>query len=119
MQCDDCDAVGGVALDKQVMHYIADSAATCSMTPNSDGLTCYRECSRPLGLANGEEITIVGYGDLTVDFRANHGWVRVEMNDVAHVPQLSYNLISLPSMAQKGHTYTGDKDGVTLELKGG
>ena len=113
------DAVGGVALDKQVMHYIADSAATCSMTPNSDGLTCYRECSRPLGLANGEEITIVGYGDLTVDFRTNHGWVRVEMNDVAHVPQLSYNLISLPSMAQKGHTYTGDKDGVALELKGG
>ena len=113
------DAVGGVALDKQVMHYIADSAATCSMTPNSDGLTCYRECSRPLGLANGEEITIVGYGDLTVDFRTNHGWVRVEMNDVAHVPQLSYNLISLPSTAQKGHTYTGDKDGVTLELKGG
>ena len=113
------DAVGGVALDKQVMHYIADSAATCSMTPNSDGLTCYRECSRPLGLANGEEITIVGYGDLTVDFRTNHGWVRVEMNDVVHVPQLSYNLISLPSMAQKGHTYTGDKDGVTLELKGG
>ena len=113
------DAVGGVALDKQVMHYIADSAATCSMTPNSDGLTCYRECSRLLGLANGEEITIVGYGDLTVDFRTNHGWVRVELNDVAHVPQLSYNLISLPSMAQKGHTYTGDKDGVTLELKGG
>ena len=113
------DAVGGVALDKQVMHYIADSAATCSMTPNSDGLACYRECSRPLGLANGEEITIVGYGDLTVDFRTNHGWVRVEMNDVAHVPQLSYNLISLPSMAQKGHTYTGDKDGVILELKGG
>ena len=113
------DAVGGVASDKQVMHYIADSAATCNMTPNSDGLTCYRECSRPLGLANGEEITIVGYGDLTVDFRTNQGWVRVEMNDVAHVPQLSYNLISLPSMAQKGHTYTGDKDGVTLELKGG
>ena len=113
------DAVGGVALDKQVMHYIADSAATCNMTPNSDGLTCYRECSRPLGLANGEEITIVGYGDLTVDFRTDHGWVRVEMNDVAHVPQLSYNLISLPSMAQKGHTYTGDKNGVTLELKGG
>ena len=113
------DAVGGVALDKQVMHYIADSAATCNMTPHSDGLTCYRECSRPLGLANGEEITIVGYGDLTVDFRTNHGWVRVEMNDVAHVPQLSYNRISLPSMAQKGHTYTGDKDGVTLELKGG
>ena len=41
------------------------------------------------------------------------------MNDVAHVPQLSHNLISLPSMTLKGHTYTGDEDGVTLKLKGG
>ena len=89
------------------------------MTPDADGLTNYRECSRPLGLANGEEIPIVGYGDLTVNFRTDHRWVRVKMNDVAHVPQLSHNLISLPSMTLKGHTYTGDKDGVTLKLKGG
>ena len=41
------------------------------------------------------------------------------MNDVPHVPQLSYNLISLPSITQKGHTYVGDKDGVTPKLKGG
>ena len=113
------DRVGGEALDKQVVQYIADSAATCNMTPDADGLTNYRECSRPLGLANGEEISIVGYGDLTVNFRTDHRWVRVKMNDVAHVPQLSYNLISLPSMTLKGHTYTGDKDGVTLNLKGG
>ena len=103
------DAVGGVALDKQVVQYIADSAATCNMTPDADGLTNYRECSRPLGLANGEEISIVGYGDLTVNFRTDHRWVRVKMNDVAHVPQLSHNLISLPSMTLKGHTYMGDK----------
>ena len=113
------DRVGGEALDKQVVQYIVDSAATCNMTPDADGLTNYRECSRPLGLANGEEISIVGYGDLTVSFCTDHGWIRVEMNDVAHVPQLSYNLISLPSMTQKGHTYAGDKDGVTLKLKGG
>ena len=113
------DRVGGEALDKQVVQYIADSAATCNMTPDADGLTNYRECSRPLGLANGEEISIVGYGDLTVSFCTDHGWIRVEMNNVAHVPQLSYNLISLPSMTQKGRTYTGDKDGVTLKLKGG
>ena len=113
------DRVGGEALDKQVVQYIADSAATCNMTPYADGLTNYRECSRPLGLANGEEISIVGYDDLTVNFRTDHRWVRVKMNDVAHVPQLSYNLISLPSMTLKGHTYTGDKDGVTLKLKGG
>ena len=113
------DGVGGEALDKQVVQYIADSVATCNMTPDADGLTNYRECSRPLGLANGEEISIVGYGDLTVNFRTDHRWVRVKMNDVAHVPQLSYNLISLPSMTLKGHTYTGDKNGVTLKLNGG
>ena len=113
------DRVGGEALDKQVVQYIADSAATCNMTPDADGLTNYRECSRPLGLANGEEISIVGYGDLTVNFRTDHRWVRVKINDVAHVPQLSHNLISLPSMTLKGHTYTGDKGGETIKLKGG
>ena len=58
------DLVGVVALDKQVVQYIADSVATCNMTPDADGLTNYRECSRPLGLANGEAISIVGYGAL-------------------------------------------------------
>ena len=113
------DRVGGGALDKQVVQYIADSAVTFNTTPDADGLTNYRECSRPLGLANGEENFIVGYSDLTVSFCTDHGWIRVEMNDVAHVPQLSYNLISLLSMTQKGHTYTGDKNGVTLMFKGG
>ena len=112
------DAVGGVALDKKVVQYIADSAATCNMTPDTDGLTNHRECSRPLGLANGDAISIVGYGDLTVNLRTDHGWVRVEMNDVAHVPLLNY-LIPLPSMTLQGLTYNGDKDGITLKLNGG
>ena len=112
------DAVGGVALDKQVVQYIADSAATCNMTPDTDGLTNHRECCRPLGLANGDAISIVGYGDLTVNLRTDHGWVRVEMNDLAYVPLLNY-LIPLPSMTLQGLTYTGDKDGITLKLNGG
>ena len=111
------DAVGSVALDKQVVQYIADSAATCNMTPDADGLTNHREFSRPLGLANKNAISIVGYGDLAVNLRTDHGWVRVEMN-VAHVPLLNY-LISLPSMTLQGNTYTGDKDGITLKLNGG
>ena len=112
------DVVGGVALDKQVVQYIADSAATCNMTPDADGLTNCRECSRRLGLANGEAISILGYGDLTVNPRTDHGWVRVEMNDVVHAPLLNYDLISLPSMTLQGHTYMGDKDGITLKLHG-
>ena len=30
---------------------------------------------------------------------------------------MSYNIISLPSLALKDHTYVGDKDGVTVKLK--
>ena len=108
-----------MALDKQVVQYIADSAATYNMTPDADGLTNYRECSRHLGHAKEEAISIVWYGDLTVNLRPDHGWVRVEMNDVAHAPLLNYNLISLPSMTLQDHTYTGDKDDITLKLNGG
>ena len=99
------------------MQYIADSAATCNMTPDADGLTNYRECSRPLGLANGGTSSIAGYGGLTVAFRSDNGWVHVKLHDVARGPLLSYNLISLPSLALKGHTYAGDKKGVTLKVK--
>ena len=51
------------------MQYIADSAAACDMTSDAYGLTNYRECSRPLGLANGGTTSIAGYGNLTVVFR--------------------------------------------------
>ena len=103
--------VGGGELSKQVVQYIADSAATCKMTPDADGLTNYRKCSRPLGLANGGTISIADYGDLTVAFRSDNGWVHVKLHDVAHIPLLSYNVISLPYLALKGHTYAGGKDG--------
>ena len=64
------EEVGGGELGKQVVQYIADSAATCNMTPDADGLTNYRECSRPLGLTNGGTASIAGYGDLAVAFRS-------------------------------------------------
>ena len=44
--------------------------------------------------------------------------MHVKLHDVAYAPLLSYNSISLPSLALKGHTYAGDKDEVTLKLKG-
>ena len=113
------EKVGGGELGKQVVHYIADSAATCNMAPDADGITNYRECSRPRGLANGGTNSIVGYGDLTEAFYSDNGWVHVNLHDVAHTPLLIYNLISLPFLALKGRTYEGDKDEVTLKLKGG
>ena len=110
----------GGELGKQVVQYVADSAATCNRTSDADGLTNYRECSRPLGFANGETASIAGYGNVAVAFRSDKEWVHVKLQDVAHAPLLSYNLISLPSLALKcHHTYAGDKNEATLELKGG
>ena len=101
------------------MQYIADSAAACSMTPDAVGLTNYRKCSRPLGLANGGTTSIARYGDLAVAFRSDNGWVHVKLHDVAHTPLLSYILISLSYLALKGHTCAGVKDAVTVKLKEG
>ena len=46
-------------LDKQVAQYIADRGATCHMTPDADGSTNYRECSRPLGLTDRRKNAIL------------------------------------------------------------
>ena len=114
------EEVGSGELGMQVVQYIADSKTAYNMTPDADGFTNSRECSQPLGLANGGKPSIAGYCDLTVAFRSDNEWVRVKLHDVARAPLLlSYNLISLPSLALKGHTYAGDKDGVTLKLKRG
>ena len=66
------------------MQYTADSSTTCNMTPDADGLTNYRECSRLLGLASGGTTYIAGYGEVIVAFRSDNGWVHVKLHDVAH-----------------------------------
>ena len=113
------EEVGDEESDKQVAQYIADSGATCHTTPNADGLTNYRECSRPLGFVDRRKISIAGYGDLTVAFRSNDSWVHVKLHDVARVPLLSYNLVSLISLPQEGHPSAVEESEVALKLKGG
>ena len=64
------EEVGSRELGKNVVQYIADSAATCNTTPEADGLTNYRECSRPL--ANEGTTSTAGFGELTVAFRLDN-----------------------------------------------
>ena len=113
------EEVGDKELDKQVTQYIADSEATCHLTPDADGLTNYREYSRSLGLADRREISIAGYGDLTVAFRSIDSWVHVKLHDVAHAPLLSCNLILITSLEQEGHPSAIEESRVTLKLKWG
>ena len=41
------EEVGGGELVKQVVQYIADSAATCNMTPDADGLPIPKSVTNP------------------------------------------------------------------------
>ena len=114
------EEVGDGELDKQLTQYTADSSgATCHMTSNADGLNNYQKCSRPLGLPDTRKISIAGYGDLTVAFRPNDSWVQIKLRDVAHIPLLSYNLVSLTALAQESQPSAVEESGVTLKLKGG
>ena len=76
--------VHGGELGRKVVQYDAASATTCNMPPDADGLTNYRERRRPLGLADGGTTSMAGYGDLTVAFRSDNGWVHVKLHNVAH-----------------------------------
>ena len=79
------------------------SAAILNMTPDTDGLANYRECSQPLDLAYGGKTSIARYGDLTtLNFRSDNERVHVKLHDVARAPLLSFNLILLPYLALKG-----------------
>ena len=43
--------------------------------------------------------------------------VKCLLCNVAHVPNLSYHLLSLRVVADNGHTYTGNKNGVIVKFK--
>ena len=113
------EEVEGEGLDKQAAQYIADSGATYHLTSEADGLTNYRECSRPIGLAYKRKTSLAGYGNVTVASRSSESWVHVILHDVVHAPLLSYNLRSLTSLAQEGHPSAVEESGVSLKLNGG
>lgn len=117
-----CGHVGLVGVTEQgrdVMRYVADTAASCSMFTSADSFVKYLECSGSLKGISGTTSPIQGYGDVTVFFRSNNGWSPVTLKHVAHTPELQYNLVSISTLAEEGHTYLGKKGGIVLTTPGG
>ena len=52
--------------------------------------------------ASGKRYPIDGYGDLPLIFRSSSGVVPLLLRNAAHVPSLSYHLLSLRVVATKG-----------------
>ena len=49
--------------------------------------------------------------------RSGNGLVDVLLTNVAHVPDLRYNLFSLPTLIKNGHAFEGRPTGVIVGFK--
>ena len=100
--------------------WIVDSAATRHMTPKPVSMTNYRECDDVARVANDFALPIEGVGNILMSFQSNFGETDLELLNVAFVPLLSHNLLSLKQFTRRaGHSCRGDGDGVTLFCKSG
>ena len=115
------DEGGCSALAWQVggLTVICDSGASCHMSHSATGMLNYRESNAYIRTASGSRYPIEGNGDLLLTFRSSYDNVPLLLRNVANVPKLNYHLLSLRTVADNGHTYTGTKEGVTVFFSAG
>ena len=92
-----------------VERWVADSGCSQFMTPSADYMVNYRESGGVVRIADDRAMSIEGIGDLPMSFRSGKDWVQVVLPNVAHVPLLGYNFLSLKRMSDRGHKYVGEK----------
>ena len=98
---------------------ICDNRASCHTSELSTGMIYYRKANATMRTASGKRYPIGEYSDLLLTFRSSRGKVPLLLRNVAHVPSLSHHPLSLRVAADNGHTYTGNKNGVTVKIKSG
>ena len=80
----------------------------------------YRECDGVVRVANGVSLPIEGVGDILMSFKSDFGETDLQLLNVAFVPLLSHNLLSLKQLPRRArHSYRSDGDRVTLFCKSG
>ena len=87
------------------------------MAPSADYMVNCCEGGRVVRIADSRAMPIEGIGNLPMSFWSGKDWVQMILPNVAYVPLLGYNLLSLKRMADRGHEYVDEKNGVTLHLK--
>ena len=107
----DCSALAWQVGD---LTMICDSGASYHMSHSSTGMVSYRESNAYMRTASGSRYPIEGHGDLPLTVRSSSGIVPLLLRNVAHVPKLSYHLLSPRAVADNGHTYTGTQEGITV-----
>ena len=85
--------------------FIVDSGATLHMCNSQDILSNFtRQTGQNVIISDGSKIPIHGYGTLTIFLKdaANNSLHKLTLNQVAVVPKLSVNLISVRALTSSG-----------------
>ncbi len=117
-------ATAAAAHSRLLPDFLIDSGATHHMTPSRALLSNYRERSsrdtQTVRVGSGEELPVLGVGDIMLASSTPDGEVRVCLTSVLHVPDLRFTLVSTGKLVAGGGdasmTYT--KEGCTL-VRGG
>ena len=115
----DVSSVGKLPRETTVERWVVDSGCWQFMTPSADHMVNYREGGDVVRISDGRAMLIEGIGNLPMSFWSVKNWVQIVLPNVAHVPLLGYDLLSLKRMADCGQKYVGEKKGVTLHLING
>ena len=94
--------------------WISDDGASRHMTSSHDSMTNYRECSGTVRTAGGDVLPIEG---VLLRFPSDSGAFDIQLLNVAFVPQLSHNLLSLQQFTAAHHTSYEKWCEVTVQVR--
>ena len=84
--------------------WISDDGASRHMTSSHELMTNNRECSGTVRTAGGDVLPIEGVGDILLRFPSDSGAFGIQLLNIAFIPQLSHNLLSLQQFTTAHHT---------------
>lgn len=90
--------------------WVADTGASESMTLKAESMLNFVELHTFMHSVNGV--------DLAMALKSNGGCGHVNIRNVAHVPPVAYNLLSLKPVTDNGYDYVGRRDGIMVNLAG-
>ena len=76
--------------------FICDSGASSHMTNNDSAMFDIKKVDRKIRVGNGETVKAIKMGKIKTSFKSTNGKIlSATLTDVIHVPNLSYNLLSV------------------------
>lgn len=89
---------------KRLSDFIVDSGASIHMTHDKSLFSNFKSNRGRIKIADGSHIPILGYGNIYLHIKTSAGPLSLMLRDVAYVPDLHVNLISVNELNKAGYT---------------